>query len=489
MLQEPLEHFLQECRPHCLVADMFFPWATECAAKFGIPRLVFHGTSFFALCVSESLMLCKPYTRIFSGSESFIVPNLPDEITLKRSQLPIDNGFTRLVDRDKQSEVRSYGVIVNSFYELEPAYADHYQNVLRRKSWHIGPVSLCNKDTEDKAERGKKASIEKEKCLKWLNSKQPDSVLYVCFGSVTKFTSAQLLEIAVGLEASGQQFIWVVRKGRDEEESEKWLLEGFKERMKGKGLIIRGWAPQILILEHEAVGGFVTHCGWNSTMEGVCAGVPMVTWPVFAEQFHNEKLVTQILRIGVGVGAQQWVRTVGDSVKREAIEKAVRRIMVGEEAGEMRSRAKALAEMAMRAVEEGIMGPLHVLFFPLMVHGHMIPILDMAKLFALRRVKATIITTPLNLPVFSKPIDRAKNLGIEISVSAIEFPAVEAGLPKGCENADQLHSEEMIYKFFKAIGMLQEQLEHVLRETRPDLVYLSLACGLWMISDREPKQG
>uniref|UniRef100_A0A5B7B9C1 Glycosyltransferase n=1 Tax=Davidia involucrata TaxID=16924 RepID=A0A5B7B9C1_DAVIN len=348
-LQQPLEHFLQQCRPHCLVADMFFPWATEAAAKFGIPRLVFHGTSFFALCVSESPRL---YKRVFSDSESFIVPYLPDEIKLKRSQLRdhVDNGFTRLIDRAKQSDVKSYGVIVNSFYDLEPAYADHYQNVMGRKAWHIGPVSLCNKDTEDKAQRGKKASIE---CLKWLNSKKPDSVVYVCFGSVTKFTAAQLLEIAIGLEASGQHFIWVVREGGDEEENEKWLLEGFGERMKGKGLIIRGWAPQILILEHEAVGGFVTHCGWNSTLEGVCAGVPMVTWPVFAEQFHNEKLVTQILRIGVGVGAQQWVRMVGGSVKREAIEKAVTRIMVGEEALEMRSRARALAEMARRSVEEG----------------------------------------------------------------------------------------------------------------------------------------
>jgi hypothetical protein len=64
--------------------------------------------------------------------------------------------------------------------------------------------------------------------------------------------------------------------------------------VEGKGLIIRGWAPQVLILDHEAVGGFVTHCGWNSTLEGVTAGVPMVTWPMFAEQFFNEKLVTQV---------------------------------------------------------------------------------------------------------------------------------------------------------------------------------------------------
>ncbi|PON38325.1 UDP-glucuronosyl/UDP-glucosyltransferase [Parasponia andersonii] len=96
--------------------------------------------------------------------------------------------------------------------------------------------------------------------------------------------------------------------------------------MKGKGRIVRGWAPQVVILEHEVVGGIVTHCSWNSTLEGVAVGVTMVTWPVFTKQFYNEKLVTQILRIGVKVGAQKWVRLVEAFMKREAIEKAVNRV-------------------------------------------------------------------------------------------------------------------------------------------------------------------
>ncbi|XVE93402.1 hypothetical protein REPUB_Repub01dG0189000 [Reevesia pubescens] len=121
----------------------------------------------------------------------------------------------------------------------------------------------------------------------------------------------------MALEASEQQFIWVVRRQKNNEEEEDWLLEGFEKRMEGKGVIIRGWAPQVLILDHEAVGRFVTHCGWNSTLEGVSAGVPMVTWPVFADQFYNEKLLTQVLKIGVDVGVQQYVRTVGDFVKTD----------------------------------------------------------------------------------------------------------------------------------------------------------------------------
>ncbi|XP_021298085.1 scopoletin glucosyltransferase-like [Herrania umbratica] len=378
MLQEPLEQLLQECKPDCLVADMFFPWATDAANKFGIPRLVFHGTSFFSLCASECIRLYEPHKKVQSDSEPFVVPNLPGDIKLTKKQLPdyvkqdAETDFTKMVKASKESELRSYGVVVNSFYELEDTYADCYRNIFGRKAWHIGPVSLCNRATEDKAERGKKSAIDEHECLKWLDSKEPNSVVYICFGSMANFTSAQLKEIAMALEASEQQFIWVVRKQKNNEEEEDWLPEGFEKRMEGKGLIIRGWAPQVLILDHEAVGGFVTHCGWNSTLEGVSAGVPMVTWPVFAEQFYNEKLVTQVLKIGVGVGAQQWVRTVGDFVKREAIEKAVKEIMKSDRAEEMRNRTKALAEAAKRAIAKGgsSYSDLNALIEELSLHRH-----------------------------------------------------------------------------------------------------------------------
>jgi UDP:flavonoid glycosyltransferase YjiC (YdhE family) len=254
----------------------------------------------------------------------------------------------------KEAELRSFGVVVNSFYELEPAYADYYKKVLGRRAWNVGPVSLCNRDIEDKAGRGKETSIDQHECLKWLDSKKPNSVVYICFGSTTNFSDSQLKEIAAGLEASGQQFIWVVRRNKKgQEDKEDWLPEGFEERMEGMGLIIRGWAPQVLILDHEAIGAFVTHCGWNSTLEGITAGKPMVTWPIFAEQFYNEKLVTDVLKTGVGVGVKEWLRVHGDHVKSEAVEKTITQIMVGEEAEEMRSRAKKLGQTARKAVEEG----------------------------------------------------------------------------------------------------------------------------------------
>ncbi|KAI6701351.1 hypothetical protein NL676_015675 [Syzygium grande] len=358
MLDRQLELLIEKLAPDCLISDMFYPWTTEIAAKCGIPRLVFHGTSAFSMAGAECVRLYEPHKKVSCDSELFDIPNFPGEITLSRMQLPDfvreETEFTKFYNVVKESEKRSFGVVMNSFYELEPVYADHYRTFLGRRSWFVGPFSLCNKEIEDKAHRGNQASIDQHECLQWLDSKQPNSVIYICFGSMADFNAAQLHEIAVGLEESGQQFIWVVKKAPNVEEGkEEWLPDGYESRIQNRGLIIRGWAPQVLILDHEAIGGFVTHCGWNSTLEAVTAGVPMVTWPVAAEQFYNEKLVTQVLKIGVNIGVKQWVSMFGDSVKSERVEEAVKRVLVGEEAAEMRKRAKALAEMASGAVEEG----------------------------------------------------------------------------------------------------------------------------------------
>ncbi|KAI6677970.1 hypothetical protein NL676_038766 [Syzygium grande] len=366
MLSEPLEALVQELAPDALVADIFFPFANEVAAGHGIPRLAFHGTSFFSMCAAESVKRHRPHEKVSSDDEPFCLPGLPDEITMTRSQLPdelkisIQTDFTRLLKRSYEAVDRCFGMIVNSFNELEPSYVDYYRNALGKRAWHIGPVSLCNRNLQEKAQRGgKEASIDGHECLKWLDSRGPGSVVYVCFGTTSKFSDAQLREIAMGLEASGQDFVWVVsrdekeEKGNEDGGQDDWLPEGFEKRMQGKGLIIRGWAPQVLILDHRSVGGFVTHCGWNSVLEGISAGLPMVTWPIFAEQFYNEKLVTEVLKIGVGVGARRWARLVGDFTRKEAVERAVKEIMVGEKAGEIRGRARSFGVMAKRAVEEG----------------------------------------------------------------------------------------------------------------------------------------
>uniref|UniRef100_A0AAT9PXX3 Glycosyltransferase n=1 Tax=Panax notoginseng TaxID=44586 RepID=A0AAT9PXX3_9APIA len=366
MLQEQLETFLENTKlpPSCIISDMCFPWTTNVAHKFHIPRLLFHGPGCFSLLSSHNIITSKVLDRVGSETENFVVPGIPDRIKLTKTKAiglinPGDsNPMKEFYDQILESEKAAYGIVANTFEELEPEYVKEYKKVKGKKIWCIGPVSLCNKDTLDKVERGNKASIDERDCLNWLGSQEPSSVVYVCLGSLSRLATSQMIELGLGLEESNRPFIWCIRYKT--EEFEKWVLEkGFEERIKGRGLLIRGWAPQVLILSHQAIGGFLTHCGWNSTLEGICAGVQLLTWPLFAEQFMNEELVVQILRIGVKVGVELPIvfgeeEKVGVLAKRGDVKIAVDRLMnEGKEAEERRRRARELGEMARRAMAEG----------------------------------------------------------------------------------------------------------------------------------------
>ncbi|KAL4592096.1 hypothetical protein LXL04_005079 [Taraxacum kok-saghyz] len=365
-LQEKVERYIETLnpKPNCIISDTFLVWPAETAKKFQIPRIIFDGMNCFTQMCNHFLYLTKVYENL-GESDSLVLPGLPDRIELKRSQLPIvfNSGSKPVNDfheRIRRSESEAYGVIINSFNELEQGYADEYQKLREGKVWCIGPLSLCYKDVSEKAIRGNNSSIDKNECLKWLDSQKTGSVIYACLGSVSRVEPDQLIELALALEANRNPFIWVVRAGHKTQAIEKWIdEEGFEERTKERGLLIRGWAPQLVILSHPAIGGFLTHCGWNSILEGVCGGVPMVTWPQFQEQFLNEKLVVQVLRIGVSVGAQNAVNLgeeekAGVGVKREELRKAVEMVMEdGEEGEERRKRAKEVSKMANKAIEEG----------------------------------------------------------------------------------------------------------------------------------------
>ncbi|XP_017976274.1 PREDICTED: UDP-glycosyltransferase 73C6 [Theobroma cacao] len=364
MLQQPLETMFEELKPRpcCIIHDRNFTWIAEIASKFQIPRISFDGKSCFTLLCCHNISTSKVHECVSDG-EPFVVPGLSDRIEFTTGQLPgnLNPGFNMKETAKKiiAAEEEAYGLIVNSFEELEAEYVESYKKLKKQKVWCVGPVSLCNKDNFDKAQRGKEALTDENQCLKWLDSWPPSSVIYVCFGSLNRLTPPQLIELGLALEASNRPFIWVIRGGYKKGEMEKWLAEdGFEERIKGQGLLIRGWAPQVLILSHPSIGGFLTHSGWNSTLEGICAGVPMLTWPLFAEQFLNEKLLVQILKVGVRVGVEVVVQMgqeeFGVLVKREDVKKAVESLMdEGEEGEDRRKRARKLAMVAKKAVEEG----------------------------------------------------------------------------------------------------------------------------------------
>ncbi|CAL5198788.1 unnamed protein product [Lathyrus oleraceus] len=358
LLRPPMQQFVEENPPDCIVADFLFPWVDELANKLQIPRLAFNGFSLFAICAIESVKANSLYE-----SSSYVIAGLPHSISMNATPPKI---MSEMLEALLETVFKSNGLIVNNFVELDgEEYIKHYEKTTCHKAWHIGPASLIRRTVQEKSERGEQSVVNMHECLSWLDSKQVNSVLYICFGSLCHFEDKQLYEISCAIEASGYEFVWVVpeKRGKEdesEEEKEKWLPKGFEERMirKKKGLIIRGWAPQVMILNHAAVGAFLTHCGWNSTVEAVSAGVPMITWPVHGEQFYNEKLITQVQGIGVEVGAGEWsMMGFGErekTVSRESIEKAVRRLMDGgDQAEKIRRSALEFGNKAKQAVQEG----------------------------------------------------------------------------------------------------------------------------------------
>ncbi|XP_021908551.1 UDP-glycosyltransferase 73C1-like, partial [Carica papaya] len=367
LFQEPVERLFEELSPppSCIVSDFCLPYTNKIAGKFQIPRISFHGTSCFYLLCMHNIMadgfLSKIVETVTSDSEYFTVPNMPDEIKFTRAQIPIPTDEIWKESREEilEADKESYGVIMNTFEKIEAEYVREYRELKRKKVWSIGPLSLCNKSGLDKAQRGKKAAVDEHQCLSWLDSQQPSSVIYACLGSINNAPPAQLIELGIALEESNKPFIWVLREWNSLNGVRQWISDyGFQERIKGRGFLIKGWAPQVLILSHPAIGGFLTHCGWNSTIEGISAGVPLITWPLFGDQFCNEKLVVEILKIGVSVGVEKPFRWEEEHVsvlaKKEDIKNAIDKVMEEDEEGERRrQRAKELAEMAKKAVEEG----------------------------------------------------------------------------------------------------------------------------------------
>lgn len=219
------------------------------------------------------------------------------------------------------------------------------------KHWPLGPFTPVLASIP---ESEKKTT---NKYLEWLDQQPPKSVIYVAFGTSISFSDEQVKEIAMGLERSGHNFVWGLRYADTADFSEEdqaggrpQLPEGFEERNEGRGMIIRGWAPQLEILRHPSTGGFLTHCGWNSCIESMSVGVPMAAWPMHSEQPLNAILISRVLRIGVLV--RECTVQINEIVKSEAIEEAVRRLMGSAEGEEMRQRAAQLSNAVQQAVKE-----------------------------------------------------------------------------------------------------------------------------------------
>lgn len=214
------------------------------------------------------------------------------------------------------------------------------------KQWALGPFNPVSVSNEEKI---------RHKCLNFLDKQSPRSVMYVSFGTTISFTDDQIHELALGLEKSEQNFIWVLRDADRGDiyagtERKTELPNGYEDRIKDKGMIARDWVPQLEILAHPSTGGFMSHCGWNSCLDSLTMGVPVAAWPMHSDQPRNAMLVVDVLKIGTFVN--DWEKR-SELVSSAVIAKAVKKIVASKEGDEIRKRAVEMGAAVRQSVADG----------------------------------------------------------------------------------------------------------------------------------------
>ncbi|KAL3748669.1 hypothetical protein ACJRO7_009842 [Eucalyptus globulus] len=321
--------------PCAVVSDFFLGWTHRFARDRGVPRVVFSPSGAFGLSVAFALWrdLLRPDEE---SAVSFA--KLPDSPRFPWSHLPdvyrsYEAGDPEMERHreDALGNIESWGIVVNSFDGLERAYLDHLRKDLGHdRVWAVGPLLPAEGDgSSGPVDRGGPSEVSASEVLTWLDACPGGSVVYVCFGSRAVLDQRQMDELAAGLERSGVRFILCARRssrgGHVAAGDVGAVPEDFEARVAGRGLVIKGWAPQVAILRHRAVGTFLTHCGWNSTLEGLSAGTVMLTWPMGAEQFVNAKLLVDELGVGIRVGeksekipeAAELARVLAESLRSD----------------------------------------------------------------------------------------------------------------------------------------------------------------------------
>lgn len=357
-----LNSLLQQLTPNpqALVIDLFCTQAFDVCNHLSIPTFTFFTASSHLLAFSlllpkldrdvEGEFVDLPEPVQVPGCAPIRIPDLLDQVRNRK----IDEYKWYLYHLSRIP--MAAGIFLNTWEDLEPvtlrALTHHpfYQQIPTPPIYPVGPLI---KETEPLTETG-------AECVAWLDKQPPESVLYVSLGSGGTVSGEQVRELAWGLELSQQRFIWVVRApsdasasasffnvGGDVNDPRSYLPEGFVERTGEKGMVVASWAPQIAILRHASTGGFLSHCGWNSTLESVAHGVPMIAWPLYAEQRMNATMLVE--EVGVGVRAGEGAGVIG----RKEIERVVRMTIEGEEGRRMRRRARELKEIASKTLDFG----------------------------------------------------------------------------------------------------------------------------------------
>lgn len=353
-IKQELESLCSRSKVVAIVADVFAHDVLDIAKDFNLLCYIYLPQ---AAMVLSTYFYSSKLDEILSDESRD--PNEPIKVPgcvafdLKDLPLPFrfrsNIGYTKFLERAEKYH-HFDGVFVNSFLEFEEGAIKGLKEEKKQPMvYPVGPII-------------QKVSIGDEnevKCLTWLDKQEPKSVLFVSFGSGGTLSQEQLNELAYGLELSGKKFLWILRSpsgvanatyfvGENEiEDPLRFLPSGFLERTKEQGLVVPCWGPQIQVLEHSSTGGFLSHCGWNSVLESVVYGVPVIAWPLFAEQGMNATMLCDGVKVALRPKAND-----GGLVERDEIGKVVRELMDGEEGVEIRKRIEYLKNAANDAINE-----------------------------------------------------------------------------------------------------------------------------------------
>ncbi|CAN6199424.1 unnamed protein product [Urochloa humidicola] len=356
---------------HAVVIDAPSVAALDVTRELGVPAYTFFAANASAVAVFLQL----PWFHA-AGHPSFKdlgdapvefrgVPPMPASYLMRETLQDTDTEIYRAtMSAMRRNAEEPDGILVNTFASLEPRAVGALRDphllppaaAGERRTppvYCIGPLVAGFGDAEGEDKH-------KHECLAWLDTQPDRSVVFLCFGSTGAATHSaeQLREVAAGMKNSGHRFLWVVRAPlrdgerlfhpRDDADLDALLPAGFMANTEGRGLVVKHWAPQVEVLRHRATGAFVTHCGWNSALEGVTAGVPMLCWPMYAEQKMNKVIMVE--EAGVGVEMAGWEQGM---VPAEEVEAKVRLVMETEEGERLRARVAAHRDAAVAACKAG----------------------------------------------------------------------------------------------------------------------------------------
>ncbi|XP_077225527.1 UDP-glycosyltransferase 74E1-like [Tasmannia lanceolata] len=330
----------------CLIYDSLIPWCLDVAKQFGL-----YGVPFLTQPCCVDAIYYHVHHKLLTAPLEVTTVSLPGLPEFEVSELPsflskpevYPGSLGTLVNQFSNLEKADW-VLINTFDKLEAELVSWMKGLYPLKT--IGPCvpsMYIDKIIENDKDYGLSFWIPKaDTCMKWLDTKPIGSVVYVSMGSLSTLEPEHMEELAWALKGSDNYFLWVVRA-----EEENKLPNNFLEDTTEKGLIVN-WCPQLEVLAHKAVGCFVTHCGWNSTVEALSLGVPMVAIPLWGDQPTNAKYVEEVW--GAGVRAK-----VDDEgiVRREEMKICIREIMEGDKGIEIKRNAGKWRELATEALEIG----------------------------------------------------------------------------------------------------------------------------------------